>query len=447
MNMGSPEDLGPDGPEQDQSHADHTRDKWGAMVARQIHALEARLVRGEAASKLLGIIALWLAYVVIVEGIASMVINDKSQILGEGIAHPALREQFQAAENGSSNVAPVAPMARWDSFWFHDIATQGYTGASLEHNAWPMNTAKTGRRLGFLPLYPLAMRIGKEVFSVDLFTAGLWVSRASLLLALVMLMLYGQPAGANEDDGWGPLVATLAFPSAFILVSVYTESLFLAMVLSSFVLTNRGWYRSAAAAAFLAGLTRSNGLALVPALLILGWMKWRQGQRSPWVFVPALGVTAAYGLLAAYYAWEFGDPVAYLTAKREAWETHLCMPWTSLDVGMTRLQQALEAHDLGSMYIYLELPCVFLIIGSTALLIVHRLWAEATFVAASAMMTLVSGTLWGLPRLTILLFPVFVLLGRLHRNHKVLWYLYLLLSVLAQVCVLVNYVNFRNPPP
>lgn len=430
--------------EQGQLHHAHTGCKWSGTVWRQLRFLAVRLMRGAVATNLLGIVALWLGYIIIIESVASIVMNDESQILGQGVGLPALREKIEAARDNNSN---VPPLARWDSFWFYDIAAGGYTGPSSEHNAWPIDAAKRQRRLGFLPLYPLAMRLVTAGLSTDFFTAGLWVSRTSLLLTLVMLMLYQRPAERDQDDRWEPLVAMLAFPSAFVLVSVYTESLFLAMVLSSFVLADRGWYLSGAVAAFFAGLTRSNGLALIPALLIVGYMKWRQGQRSAWPFAPALGGVAAYGLLAIYYTWRFGDPVAYLTAKREIWGVHLAPPWTSLDVGITRFQHALTAHDLQSVYVYLELPCVYLIIGSCVLLILCRLWAEATFVAASSMMTFVSGTLWGLPRLTIFLFPIFVLLGKLHRNHRVLWYLFLLLAVFAQACLLLNYVNFRDPPP
>jgi hypothetical protein len=57
-----------------------------------------------------------------------------------------------------------------------------------------------------------------------------------------------------------------------------------------------------------------------------------------------------------------------------------------------------------------------------------------------------AGTLWGLPRYTIIAFPVFVMLGRLHRWPGV-FYGAMLLSAVTQVGVMLNYVNSQTPAP
>ncbi|MCX7428742.1 MAG: hypothetical protein NTW96_24335 [Planctomycetia bacterium] len=387
---------------------------------------------------------LWAGYVVIIEGVASMVTNDRSQVTGREYFGDALRETTCCLEDEG---VEVPPLARWDSFWFHDIATRGYAELRPQYSKYLTSTSSRRFKVAFLPLYPVLMRTTAKLFCVDPFTAGLWVSRLSLLLTLVMLMLYQQPPGAGESSNWEPLVAMLAFPSSFILVSVYSESLFLALTLSAFVLTRRQRYLPAALVSLLAGLTRINGLALIPALGVLGSVEWYRNRRSLWPFAPAFGAAAAYGILAGYYTWAFGDPMTYLTIKREFFGSQLCAPWVSVSVGMARFAMAQANHDIGSMYVYLELPCLCLIIGAAIFLLHRRSWSEATFVGASVMLTLVSGSLWGLPRFTVFLFPIFLLLGRLHREWRVLWYSYLLASASVQVVVLVHYVNVWMPAP
>ena len=100
------------------------------------------------------------------------------------------------------------PLARWDSFWYYNIARYGYAG-DFEESQY------SG---GFLPLYPWAMRVVHRLTGMELFTAGLWISRLSLLAALLLLGTYARqlPVGGSPQH---VAAAYLAFPSAFILVS------------------------------------------------------------------------------------------------------------------------------------------------------------------------------------------------------------------------------------
>lgn len=434
--------MKPGDPNEGRSDHLHLRRGSRGVIWRRFRALISYLSRNKAISILTGIFVLWSGYIIVIEGIARMVMRDERQLSGRFSVFLDEADGMDAAGQSRSD---IPALARYDSFWFHDIAKYGYSESPREHDTSPERIVQCQRRRTFFPLYPLAMRLGARCFSAGVFTVGLWVSRLALLLSLVLLAFYHRPSRGDDDDIWTPLVALLCFPSAFVLVSVYSESLFLMMALSSFFFTNRGRYLCGAAAACLAGLTRINGLALIPALLIAACVKWRQGERSIWPFAPAMGVIAAYGLLGSWHAWQFGDPFAFLTAKKEIWGISLSTPWATVDGAMGRFRYARALHDLGSLHAYLEFPCVCLIAGSVVLLLVHRLWPEALFVAAGGTLTLVSGTLWGLPRYTLLLFPVFISMGRLHRRRRVLWHLYVLLSGLAQACLLVNYVNGWHP--
>lgn len=397
---------------------------------------------GFARSRLGSTLILWAGYVLTVECLALLITWDKHQMPGPGRKdRPEVQEKVDAVMQRD---AALPALARWDSFWFYDVSQGGYTQALPEDSRWPTGTGMVEYRPMFFPLYPFAMRAVAETFSLAPFTAALWISRLALLLTLVMLS--GYDIGGRHGRIAPGTIALLFFPSAFILVSPYAESLFLGLTVTAFVLMKRNHFVGATVAAFLAGLTRISGLALIPALIVLGFQKQRQNERWFLSYAPAIGVLAAFALLGAYFAWELGDPFAYLTAKKE-WRVELSTPWATIDNGITRMEKAVDSYGIGAIYVFLEFPCLYLILISIALLAANRLWAEGVYVAAGALLTLVSGSLWGMPRFTLVMFPVFIVLGWLWRSSRASWHVYLLFAVLTQALVLLTFVAFQRPPP
>ncbi|HVC97816.1 MAG TPA: hypothetical protein VND64_29365 [Pirellulales bacterium] len=335
---------------------------------------------------------------------------------------------------------------------------EGYTGDAPDSRLTP----------GFPPLYSLSMRWLGDAAGCGYFTAGIWISRLALLIAMALLAVYAQEREGSAGHGWRAGGALLTFPSAFILASVYAESLFLVSALAAFVLARRGRHGWAALAAFGAALTRIHGLALLPGLAVLGWEQWRAKRDDDvpstaydvaapdtslrgkipglWCLAPALGAAAAYLALAAYFWEAIGDPLAHFTAKREGWRQGFTAPWVTLDTALEHLDRAAAHRNLGSLYTILELPCFYLIVGTVGVLCARRWWPEATYVGCAGAMSLCSGSLAGLPRFTLVMFPVFIVLARM-RRWPVVWGIYLVVGAVLQVGLLVNFVRFGAPPP
>lgn len=374
------------------------------------------------------IVAVWLCYVVVVSLIATAASRDEGQV-----ANPIVQSELHGF---LKSLDGITPLARWDSIWYYAIATEGYTG-----------TSEASRfTAGFYPMYPLAMHLVSRVFSRPPFDAGLWVSRAALLVALVLLSRYVEVHDPGADGARAAVFALLCFPSAFVLVAVYSESLFLAAVLGAFIANQRGRYGVAALAAFVAGATRVHGLALLPAFGCSALLKWRAGERSPTILAPAAGVALANIMLAGYFAAQFGDPMRYFTIKKEFWEAGFHEPHATFAKALERATQAYIRFDLGSLYDLLEIPCLYLLAFALVVMWKRRSWPEAVFVAGCAALTLFSGTTWGLPRFVLNVFPVFVALATLRRRPW-LWQAALVSGALVQGCCLINYVNFRQPSP
>ncbi len=201
-------------------------------------------------------------------------------------------------------------LARWDTFFYLDIATRGY--------AWNGN-AHQGQNVVFFPLFPMLMRAAGWLGGGHPLLAGLVVSLIAFLLALLVFWCW-------TADRLGPEVATgavwllSAFPLAVFFSAAYTESLYLLLVVSACYFAERRQFASTAAAGFFSGMVRPNGLLLsIPVAWTM--LMADRDRRSIWLRIVAIAAPAA-GLLCycAYLDWRFGDPLAWLTGQA-AWGT------------------------------------------------------------------------------------------------------------------------------
>src|SRR5438034_2102924 len=132
---------------------------------------------------------------------------------------------------------------------------------------------------------------------------------------------------------------------ALFLQAVYSESLFLLLVLAAFALAERNRFAGAGLVAGLAILTRAAGLALLPALALLAW-RHRGRLRSLAGIALAVPVAAIYPLV----LWQqVGDPWAFSDAQ-DRWHRHLSQAgplggiWDGLVAGWRGLEQFAVGH-------------------------------------------------------------------------------------------------------
>jgi 4-amino-4-deoxy-L-arabinose transferase-like glycosyltransferase len=157
--------------------------------------------------------------------------------------------------------------------------------------------------------------LGRALFG-HYVVAGIVVSLAAALGAF--LLLYRIAEERLGADGAQRTVLYLAvFPMALFLQAVYSESLYLLLVLAAFVLAERGRFAATGVAAGLAVLTRVTGVALLPALALLAWRS-RDRKRAFAGLALAVPIAAVYPLL----LWQqVGDPWAFWNAQ-DRWHRH-----------------------------------------------------------------------------------------------------------------------------
>lgn len=144
-------------------------------------------------------------------------------------------------------------LAPYDGQFYLDIARRGYR----RYEEWPWGN------YAFLPLYPAALvALGGAGRGSVLMAVGLQVLLAGCAAAALWALAkrVGAPA-------WGAVTLYLAWPTSAFQVVAYPESLFLVLSLGATLFRLEGHERAAAAAGFLAGLTRTQGV-LVGFLLL-----------------------------------------------------------------------------------------------------------------------------------------------------------------------------------
>ncbi len=321
---------------------------------------------------------------------------------------------FELARNGWATIPPLADQGpafplvgvwqRWDACWYSKIATFGYEANENSVNFWPLFPLLTA-------LVSLVLGAGAVALS------GLVVAGIAFIAAIEGLRrLVGRdfsPEIANRT-----ILAISFFPTAFFFFAPFTESLFLALSVWTVIgARERRWFLTLVAA-FLASLTRIQGLFLMLPIAWEAGMAWREsglsaGRRlGPIDGRLVLSAIAAAAPLAGFGAFlVFSLAVAGKTPldTQDAWGgRNFHWPW---DVAVASWNWAVEQHDP------LQLVNLATLIGfGLAILVGLRRLPVAYSLIAIPQVALLATRLQPTPltstaRYLLVVFPVFILLA------------------------------------
>ena len=330
--------------------------------------------------------------------------------------------------------ADAPPLARWDAVWYRSIAVKGYQ----YDPAVPQNN------VGFYPLYALAAGSISRLLHTPLLPTGIVLS---LVFLGASLLLIGDLFAEWGGPGMGGLgvAALLAYPTAFFLAAFYSESLFLLCAAASLWGARRRRWFVAGVAAFGACLTRFNGFLLIPALLWYALDARRDGgagSKAGRIAALALAVAGA----AAYpaYLWRrWGDPLLYVHSKTQGWAQDPAPVWVlARNVFRLVLWHLRETGPGGKLMLFAEVASVILFLVLTAALFRDGLVAEGIWAGSTLLLLLWSGTLDGVHRYVVVLFPCFVPLVRALRERPALAFAYGFLGVGLGMAFLYRFVHW-----
>jgi hypothetical protein len=333
---------------------------------------------------------------------------------------------FELARNGWATIPPLADQGpayplvgvwqRWDACWYTKIATFGYEANENSVNFWPL-----------FPLLTALVSILLGVGAVAL--SGLVVAGIAFVAAIEGLRrLVGRDFGPEVANR--TIVAITFFPTAFFFFAPFTESLFLALSVWAMVGARERRWLLALVAAFLASLTRIQGLFLMLPLAWEAGMAWREsGLRAGRRLGPIDGRLLLSGIAAAAPLAGFGAFLAFSLAvagktpldTQDAWGgRNFHWPW---DVAVASWNWAVERHD----------PLQFINLGTLigfglATLIGLRRLPVAYSLVAIPQVALLATRLQPTPltstaRYLLVVFPVFILLaGVKDRRLQLAWF-------------------------
>jgi mannosyltransferase PIG-V len=321
--------------------------------------------------------------------VALRVIVSLVAVLAAGRVEPPSFDPDGPVTPGLHNV--VDGLHRWDALRFEAIAADGYR--------------LDGADAAFFPGYPLTIRAVTLTSPLGVADAATLVANVSFFAALVVL--YALTAREyDRTTARRALVMLACFPASFFFLAPYSESLFLLCSVLAFwwSLGARPIRTGLAGAA--AGLVRSAGLLLVPALAADAWR--RRGRDRTRMLAAAAGPLVGVLAYAAFWQASTGDALAPLHAQ-SAWFRTLAWPpvtlWNGLRLGIQGIGDARGVYwTIDAVIVGIAL--VALIAGWRRLRATYRIYAATTVIAVLAY-PLPERPLLSAPRLLIVLFPIY----------------------------------------
>ena len=302
--------------------------------------------------------------------------------------------------------------ARWDTDFYHQIATVGYR--------WDPSVF-LHQNVVFFPLYPLLMRWGGALLGGHPLLAGTVISLAAFAGAIALLYRMAV-LELGEEKAWPVILLVSTYPFALFYSVVYTESLFLFLTVGAFYAMRRRYLLLAALAAFAAGLTRPNGFWLAVPLL---WLATRgaegrggRGGRDVPAILAALAPLAGVAIFSAYLSVRFGDALAWMHGQA-AWGMPLLGRGPAPDPVRTAEDLRLKASEV---IVYAGDIAAFFLAATAILPVARRVGAAyGLWIAINIFPPVAAHLFISLGRFTSVLFPLFFWLALVVPRRRVAW--------------------------
>lgn len=300
----------------------------------------------------------------------------------------------------------------WDSGYYMNIAHYGYSSA-ISNNPATLYQAN----YAFFPLYPLLIRLGHWL-SGNYLVSGIIISNVCFLIASYFLYRLIEK---QEDQVTARNVVKylFLFPTAFIFSGVFTESLFLMLLILAFYLAQkRKWYGVGICGFFLT-LTRSIGIfMLLP--LVYEYAKLIEFKVSKIKFDALFFLFFPAGLMlfAAFNFFLTKDPLGFVHIQ-SAWGRHLVNP---VHIVFSNL-------FFGNAY-EIVLACTAIICLGLVLMFYDKLRFSYFLLALLAILVPLFSGLASLPRYVLIVFPLYIIFAKLSKNSLVDQFLTITLALL-----------------
>ncbi len=296
---------------------------------------------------------------------------------------------------------------RWDSGWYLGVVRDGYSYFPDQQS-----------NIAFFPAFPYLARLFDPVLPFGDVFAGMVVVHLALLGAMLYLFHLVR-IDYPESVAWRTLVFFLVFPAAIFFSAFYAESLIVFGMAGTVYHARRGqWLRAGLFGAF-TGLTKLIGIVvMLPVILEMLRQGDLQRASSRAIAGLALVPAGAVAYLGYLHVW-LGDFRTYFWTQ-EHWQRESFNPEAL--VMLTRMIRTGDPGELPypgdviplhNLYFLMDVGTLMLFLVAGIYLWWRVLPGYGALVLAGALVPGLSGTPLALARHMAILFPVFILLGKI----------------------------------
>lgn len=304
------------------------------------------------------------------------------------------------------------PWANFDGVHYLGISGRGYT--HLEQ--------------AFFPFYPLLVRWLGLLFSENYLLAGILVSHFSFLFALLFFYKLAR-LDFSKTISKIAIISLLVFPTSFFFGSVYSESLFLALILGSFYAARKKNWPVAGILGAFASATRLVGIFLFPALLAEWWgTKVKSEKLKAKSLLPLFIIVFGLGFYMWYLKKTVGDPLYFIHVQPLFGAQRTGGKLILLYQVFWRYFKMILTTRLDPLYfsVWLELLTAVGFLNLLVLAYFQKMrLSYLIFAFFSYFVPTLTGTFSSMPRYVLALFPGFITLALLAEKRRWLKFVYL----------------------
>lgn len=291
----------------------------------------------------------------------------------------------------------------------------------------------------FFPGYPLA--ISSLNFLRNYLATGLLISHLSLILGLYFLFKLIS-LDFKLKIARSTIYFILIFPTAFFFGSIYPDSLLFLLTILSFYFARRKSFLLASLIATLASATGIIGLFLWPCIVYEFWLASGKNFKNSlrpsliWLGLPPLGIFLFLRFQTIKSALSYFPAFLNSAFNGQTVDKFILIHQVFFRYFMMIIYT--DHWDPLFFTIILELFCAFVILLVLIFSFKKIRFSYWLFTLLAFIMPAFSGSFMGLPRSTLILFPVFIYLALwLERQHPFIRLIYYLLCTVGSIYCLV----------
>jgi len=298
-----------------------------------------------------------------------------------------------------------------------------------------INIARRGIGLyeeAFFPLYPNLIRLIFPLFHNNTVFTGSLISTISFLIGLIFLVKIVK-LDFDQPVAFWTIVALLAFPTSFFFTSVYTEGLFFCLSVAAFYFarTNRWWL--AAVFVAMATYTRLVGVFLIPALFLERFSENKRVYLKS--LIPFLIMPLGLLIYMNYLEDLKNDPLAFAHAQEgfaQGRTDKVVLPYQVAFRYVKMLTSiSLQNRIYSTLAFESFISLSFIAVG--VIMVFKFRSSYALYTLSSLILPTLTGTLTSMPRYALLVFPVFIFLGKYLAKSRILRWIYFTGSLVLAV--------------